>query len=104
MSQKAIVGGNPYIGKLNSQFIRTRFTEKTRAPFQTLDRSANDLIRKLHEFIERIKQEAPQTLGNHAIFEMLHAHPIDSLLRSPLFCMNVTRHQPGCYSIQALAE
>ena len=27
VSQKAIVGGNPYIGKLNSQFIRTRFTE-----------------------------------------------------------------------------
>ena len=58
------------------------------------DRSANDLIRIVHEFIERIKQEAPPTLRNHAIFEMLHARPIRTLKESPSFCRNASRHQP----------
>ena len=58
------------------------------------DRSANDLIRIVHEFIERIKQEAPPTLRNHAIFEMLHARPIRTLKESRSFCRNVSRHQP----------
>ena len=61
------------------------------------DRSANDLIQiVVHEFIiiERIKQEAPPTLRNHAIFEMLHAHPILILKESRSFCSNVSRHQP----------
>ena len=68
------------------------------------DRSTNDFIRIVHEFIERIKQEAPPTLRNRAIFEMLHAQPIKTLLGSCSFCVNVTRHQPSCYSIQALFE
>ena len=47
------------------------------------------------EFIAKIKQEAPPTLRNHVIFEMLHADPklhLDN--RSPSFCVNVTRHLP----------
>jgi len=58
------------------------------------DRSANGIIRILHEFIARIKQEAPPTLRNHVIFKMLHTHPIRTLLESPSFCVNVSRHQP----------
>jgi len=58
------------------------------------DRSANGIIRILHEFIARIKQDAPPTLRNHVIFKMLHTHPIRTLLESPSFCVNVSRHQP----------
>ena len=50
---------------------------------------------KLREFVERIKQDAPLTLRNHAIFKMLRTDPDRYLWRkSPSFCVNVTRHQP----------
>ena len=68
------------------------------------DRSTNDFIRTVHEFFETIKLEAPPTLRNRAIFEMLHAQQIKTLLGSCSFSVNVTRHQPSCYSIQALFE
>ena len=58
------------------------------------DRSANNIISIMHEFIARIKQEAPQTLRNHVIFKRLRARPISSLIESRSFCVNVTRHQP----------
>ena len=49
------------------------------------DMSANDLIRILHKFIARIKQGAPPTIRYHAIFEILHAHPIKTILESTSF-------------------
>ena len=58
------------------------------------DRSANNFWAIIREFIGRIKQEAPPTLRNHIIFEMLQADPrryLNSKSRS--FCVNVTRHQ-----------
>ena len=58
------------------------------------DRSANDLYRIVREFVATIKQEAPPTLKNHAIFKMLLKYPIFTLRTSPSFCVNVTRHQP----------
>ena len=59
------------------------------------DRSANNFWTIVREFIARIKQEAPPTLRNHVIFDMLQADPrvyLDRKSRS--FCANVTRHQP----------
>ena len=59
------------------------------------DRSAKNLTAISREFIARIKREAPPTLRNHVIFEMLHKSPkryLDS--QSPSFCVNITRHQP----------
>ena len=59
------------------------------------DRSTINFKATLREFAARIKQEAPLTLRNHAIFNMLHANPDHYLWRkSPSFCVNVTRHQP----------
>ncbi|XP_078346907.1 uncharacterized protein LOC144632180 [Oculina patagonica] len=59
------------------------------------------IYRKL---IQRIKQEAPLKLRNHAIFKMLHENPDLYLVRyrqtnfsisqSQSFCVNVTRRQP----------
>ena len=59
------------------------------------DRSTNNFWAIVRKFIARIKQEAPPTLRNHVIFEMLRKNPrhyFDSESRS--FCVNVTRHQP----------
>ena len=58
------------------------------------DRSQDDILQKVREFVARIKQEAPPTLRNHAIFKMLNNHPIYALKESPSYCVNVTRHQP----------
>ena len=58
------------------------------------DRSANNFWEILREFIARIRQEAPPTLRNHAIFEMLHADPRRYLISgSRSFCANVTQHK-----------
>ena len=59
------------------------------------DRSTNHFWAIVRKFIARIKQDAPPTLRNHVIFEMLRKNPrryLDSESRS--FCANVTRHQP----------
>ncbi|KAL9981374.1 hypothetical protein ACROYT_G010072 [Oculina patagonica] len=58
----------------------------------------------LRKLIQRIKQEAPPKLRNHAIFTMLHENPDLYLVRrgptqlsknrSQSLCVNVTRHQP----------
>jgi len=59
------------------------------------DRSSTNLTAISREFIARIKQEAPPTLRNHIIFEMLHKNPSKYLnTGSPSFCVNITRHQP----------
>ena len=59
------------------------------------DRSSKNLTALSREFIARIKEEAPRTLRNHAIFDMLHASPKQYLnTGSPSFCVNVSRHQP----------
>jgi len=59
------------------------------------DRSSKNMTAISREFIARIKQEAPPTLRNHAIFDMLHASPKHYLDKgSPSFCVNITRHQP----------
>ena len=59
------------------------------------DRAVNNFWAIVREFIARIKEEAPPTLRNHVIFEMLHADPRRYLNNeSPSFCVNVTRHQP----------
>ena len=59
------------------------------------DRSTKYFKAVLREFIARINQEAPPTLRNHVIFEMLHANTDGYLWKkSRSFCANVTRHQP----------
>ena len=59
------------------------------------DRSTTNMTAISREFIAKIKQEAPPTLRNHVIFEMLHENPKRYLnTGSPSFCVNVTRHQP----------
>jgi len=59
------------------------------------DRTVNNFWEIVREFIARIKEEAPPTLRNHVIFEMLLGDPRRYLNNeSRSFCANVTRHQP----------
>ena len=59
------------------------------------NRAKTNMTEISREFIAKMKQEAPPTLRNHVIFEMLHTglkYYLDKM--SPSFCVNVTRHEP----------